>query len=362
MKGDKQSCGPEDGASRARQLLQPGRRSLLRLGVSGGMLAGAGILPGVIGSAWAQGGKTPEFKLKFGHPYNVKHPLAKGAEKFAGLLAERTGGAVQVDVYPNSTIGSSQALVNGMQMGAVDIALVPTTDVATFYDPLDVFYLPFIFSDSAHAYRFADGAAAKGLYEEMRSRTGIRYLAMMESGFRTITTRATAVRAPDDLKGLKMRVPNNPINIATFRALGANATSMALSEVFTALQQGTVDGQDNPIGNVYSFGFYKVQGYETLSNHQWAGIMFLISDAKFAALPADVQKVVAEAAKESQDWERAELQRENGNYLDLMRKEGLQVIDLNDDERARFRAKTKTVVEEFGKGLSRELIDSAVKA
>ncbi len=361
MKGDKRCSHPEADAGRASQLLLPTRRTLLGLGVSGGILASTGLLPAGVGTAWAQG-KAADFKLKFGHPYNVKHPLAKGAEKFAGLVAERTAGAVQIDVYPNSTIGASQALVNGMQMGAVDIALVPTTDVATFYEPLDVFYLPFIFSDSSHAYRFSDGEAAAALYDGLKSKTGLRYLGMMESGFRTITTRNTAVRAPDDMKGLKMRVPNNPINIATFRALGANATSMALSEVFTALQQGTVDGQDNPIGNVYSFGFYKVQGHQTLSNHQWAGIMFLMSDARFAALPKDVQDIVAAAARESQDWERAQLQRENSSYLDLMSKDGLKIIDLNDEERALFRAKTKSVADEFGRNLSPDLIQSAIKA
>lgn len=339
---------------------RPSRRHLLLAGGAAAISA-ASVLPGLgLQRSWAQG--KADLELKFGHPYNIKHPLAQGAEKFAELVGERTSGHVKVNVYPNSTIGSSQQLVNGMQMGAVDVALVPTTDVATFFSPLDVFYLPFIFSGSAQAYRVSDGPIGERLYEEMNKQIGIRTLAMYESGFRTITTRRTAVRVPDDLKGLKIRVPNSPMNIATFKALGTNPTPLALSEVFTALQQGTVDGQDNPIGNVYAFGFYKVQDYETLSNHQWAGIMFLMSDGSWQRLPQDVQDIVRAAAIESRDWERKTLAAKDEEYLEIMQKEGLQVIRLTDEEHQQFQERTKSVWDEFGADLSQELVDSVKNA
>lgn len=332
------------------------RRTLLRCGAAGAALTAAQVVPG-LGLGRAHASHTmPDLELKFGHPYNVKHPLHKGVVKFADTVSQRTDGHVKIHIYPNSTLGASQALMTNMQMGAVDMALVPTTDVATFYTPFDVFYLPFIFSDRHHAYRVSDGPVGQAMYAGMTQEIGIRTLAMFESGFRTITTRETPVHIPDDLSGLKMRVPNNPINMATFNALGANATPMAISEVFTALQQGTVDGQDNPVGNVYAYGFYKVQGYETLSNHQWAGITFLMSDSVWGTLPADLQTILREAATESEKWERAELNRMEGEFLEIMQKDGLNVIRLSDDERAKFKARTKPVWDKYGAQLEKELI------
>lgn len=352
------SNGNKGNDHHSRDVRRVSRRTVLRFGAATATLAAAQVVPGAgVGRALAQGtSKIPDLEFKFGHPYNVKHPLSKGVEKFASLVSQRTDGHVKITIYPNSTIGASQSLVTGMQIGVVDMALVPTTDVATFYKPLDVFYLPFIFSGHEQAYRVSDGPVGHSLYKDMNEKIGIRTLAMFESGFRTITTRETAVHSPGDLNGLKMRVPNNPINIATFRALGANATPMAISEVFTALQQGTVDGQDNPIGNVYAYGFYKVQGYETLSDHQWAGIMFLANGATWGRLPKDLQAILQDAAIESQNWERAELKRKNDDYLKIMQKDGLKVIRLTAEEKARFREKTQAVWHEYGKGLGKDLI------
>src|SRR5690606_25817319 len=135
----------------------------------------------------------------------------------------------------------------------------------------------------------------------------------------------TEVTEPDDMKGIKFRVVNNPLNVATFKALGANPTPMALSEVFTGLQQGTVDGQDNPVGNVKAFGFDKVQGNITLSNHQWAGIMFLANEKMWKSVPEAVQELFAETALETQTWERETLNAEEEKYLAEMEAGGMVV-------------------------------------
>ncbi|MCF8475582.1 MAG: TRAP transporter substrate-binding protein [Pseudolabrys sp.] len=310
--------------------------------------------------AWAQAAAFPDMQLKFGHPYNEKHPLAQGAAMFAKLIGERTGGHVKVTVYPNSTIGSSRALVESMQIGVVDIALVPTTNVASFYPPLDIFYLPFMFRNAEHAYKVSDGPVGQELYDGMQKKIGIRTLAMYESGFRTITTKNTPVHKPDDMKGIKFRVVNNPLNVATFKALGANPTPMPLSEVFTGLQQGTVDGQDNPIGNVVAFGFDKVQNYITLSHHQWAGIMFLVGDKTWAKLPANVQELFKTTAIETQDWERKEVNKKDGEYLTAMKAHGMTVIELTDAETAMFQAKMKEVWDKYQAKIGEKLIKAAV--
>ncbi|WP_051630323.1 TRAP transporter substrate-binding protein [Afifella pfennigii] len=325
------------------------------------ILAGAALIASAsLGGALAQ--DMPEMELKFGHPYNEDHPLAKGAQRFADTVAERSGGKLTVTVYPNSTIGSSRDLVEAMQIGVVDFALVPTTNVASFYAPLDIFYLPFLFRDREHAYAVSDGPVGQKLYADMLDKIGIRTLAMFESGFRTITTRDKKIEKPDDMKGVKFRVVNNPLNLATFKALGANPTPMALSEVFTGLQQGTVDGQDNPIGNVKAFGFDKVQDYITLSNHQWAGIMFLADEKMWQEQPENVRALFQEAALEAQEWERKALNEQEGEYLKEMQANGMTVTRLSPEQSKAFQDAMAPVWEEYRAKLGEELIQSAVEA
>lgn len=308
----------------------------------------------------AQAEEYPKMTLKFGHPYNETHPLSLGAQRFADLVKERSGGNINVQVFPDGTIGSSTDLVEAMRINVVDIALVPTTNVASFFPKLDIFYLPFIFRDRHHAYAVSDGEIGKTMYEEMREKVGIRTLAMYESGFRTITTRDKQIVSPDDMKGIKFRVVNNPLNVATFSALGANPTPMALSEVFTGLQQGTVDGQDNPIGNVKAFGFDKVQKYITLSNHQWAGIMFLINDKKYSEFSKSVQDLLQSAATETQNWERDEMNKVEGTLLSEMEADGMIVTRLTPEQSAAFKEKMSTVWEKFGGKLGDDFVKSVV--
>ncbi len=302
----------------------------------------------------------PSLSLKFGHPYNEAHPLARGAQKFAEIIKEKSGDKIKIAVFPNSTIGAARALVESMQIGVVDFALVPTTNVATFYKPLDLFYLPFLFRDSKHAYAVSDGPIGQKLFEDMRQKIGIRTIAMFESGFRTITTRDKKIEKPDDMKGVKFRVVTNPLNVDTFKALGANPTPMALSEVFTGLQQGTIDGQDNPIGNVKAFGFDKVQKFITLSNHQWAGIMFLANDKMWQNQPPEVQKLFADTAKEVQTWERETLNAEEATYLEEMQKDGMTVTRLTPEQSAAFQAAMKPVWDKYRDKIGAELIQSVV--
>lgn len=324
----------------------------------GQMLVGASLVVAVASPGWAQ--EWPELDLKFGHPYNEAHPLARGAERFAEIVAERSGGNIDIAVYPNSTIGSSRDLVESMQIGVVDFALVPTTNVASFYSPLDIFYLPFIFRDREHAYAVADGPVGQKLYDDMLEQTGIRTLAMYESGFRTITTRDTKIEEPADMQGIKFRVVNNPLNVATFQALGAIPTPIALSEVFTALQQGTVDGQDNPVGNVKAFGFDKVQDYITLSKHQWAGIMFLADDSMWQEQPQHVQELFMEAAQETEAWERETLNAEEDQYLSEMEAGGMTVTRLTPEQSQAFQEAMRPVWDEYREKIGSDLIDSVV--
>lgn len=301
-----------------------------------------------------------KFTLKLGHHADEKQPFHLGAVKFAELVAQKTNGNVEIKVFPNNTLGSSRDLIEGIQLGTVDMSLSPTTNVATFFQKLDIFYFPFIFRDRQHAYKFSDGPVAQKLYEEMRQKTGIRCLGMFESGFRQVTNSKKPIRTPEDFSGIKMRATDSPINVDTFKAVGANVTPMAYSEVFTALQQGTVDGQDNPIGNVYASKFYEVQKYLTLTRHQWAGIMLLISDKVWSKLPPEYQKAMEEAAAEAVAWEREEANKKEGEFLEAMKKAGLQVIELTPEERAKFQEKMKVVWDKYQDKVGKDLVEAVV--
>ena len=196
----------------------------------------------------------------------------------------------------------------------------------------------------------------------MLKKIGIRTLAMYESGFRTITTKNTAVHKPDDMKGIKFRVVNNPLNVATFKALGANPTPMPLSEVFTGLQQGTVDGQDNPIGNVVAFGFDKVQSYITLSHHQWAG--HHVSGRATRPGPSCrrmCRRLFKKTAIETQNWERKEV---NAQGWRISRGDESAWHDRHrvdaDAETAMFQEKMKEVWDKYQAKIGEKLIKAAV--
>ncbi|MGI6225947.1 MAG: TRAP transporter substrate-binding protein [Peptococcales bacterium] len=314
----------------------------------------------------SNGNASPEQKpvekisIKLGHPYDEKQPLHQGTVKFAEIVAEKTNGNVEVNIFPNSTLGSSRDLAEGLELGTIDMGLVPSTNVAAFYKPLDIFYFPFIFRDKEHAYKVADGPIGQQLYEGLLNAKGIRTLAMFESGFRTITNSKKPIRTPEDFSGIKMRIVDSPINMATFKALGANGSPMAISEVFTALQQGTVDGQDNPIGNVYAYRYYEVQKHITLTEHQWAGIMLMINEKLWNKIPEEYQKIIAEAAKEAEAWQRKEINDKEGEFLEVMKQAGMEVTILTPEEKAKFQEKMQAVWTEFEDSVGKDIVEAVV--
>ena len=330
-------------------------------------LSGCAGSPSATGTAVPQSGspagdqkEAAKFTFRLGHVYDEKQPLHQGVVMLSELVEKKTNGGFQIKVFPNSTLGAARDLTEGIQMGTIEMGLIPSTNVATFYNRLDVLYFPFIFRSSEHAYKVVDGPICDKLYQEMLGKTSIKMLGMYESGFRQVTNSKKAIRVPDDFKGVKMRVPENPINVDTFVALGANTTPMAISELFTALQQGTVDGQDNPIGNVYAYGFHKVQKYITLTRHQWAGIMLIIGDKTWGKLPPEYQKALSEAATESIAWERKAINEKELEFLELMKKDGLQVIQLTPQEQAQYQDKMKAVWEKHSSKVGKDLVDSIV--
>lgn len=300
-----------------------------------------------------------KFVLKLGHVANTNQPYHEAAVKFAELVKERTNGAVEIQIYPNSQLGGQRDLLEGLQLGTVDIVLTSTAVLSNFIPKCQVIDLPFIFRDREHVYKVVDGPLAEKIYEGAESQ-GMKVISTWENGFRHITNNVRPIRKPDDIKGIKIRVMENPMYIDMFKALGANPTPMAMGEVFTALQQKTVDAQENPIGQIYASRFYEVQKYLTLTGHTYSPEPLVFSLKTWNKLPKEYQDIIIKAAQEARDFNRQRAEEQNQKFLEEMKAKGLQVIELTPEEKAAFQEKMKSVWAKYENIVGKELIDAIV--
>jgi tripartite ATP-independent transporter DctP family solute receptor len=298
-----------------------------------------------------------EVTLKLGHIADPQNPYAQGAQKFADLVAEKSGGTIKVEVYPSSQLGNQRDLVEGLTLGTLDLTMTSTAVLGNFHPQVAVFDLPFIFRDREHAFKALDTVGmeiAKDLEEK-----GMKVLAYYENGVRNMTNNIRPIRVPEDMKGLKIRVMEQPIYIAMMKALGANPTPMAFGELFTALQKGVVDGQENPAAHIYTKRFFEVQKYISLTEHTYSAEPLVVSMITWNKLTAEQQTIIQEAAEEACDWQRQlAIDLENG-YWDKIRESGKSEI-ITDVDKEAFREATAPVWKDFEDQVGKENIEAIV--
>lgn len=300
-----------------------------------------------------------KFVLKLGHVANTDQPYHEAAVKFADMVKERTNGAVEIQIYPNSQLGGQRDLLEGLQLGTVDIVLTSSAVLANFIPKCQVIDLPFIFRDKEHVYKVLDGPLADKIYEGAENQ-GMKVISTWENGFRHITNNIRPITKPDDMKGIKIRVMESQMYIEMFKALGANPTPMAMGEVFTALQQKTVDAQENPIGQIFASRFYEVQKYLTLDGHTYSPETVVFSLQTWNKLPKEYQDIIIKAAQEARDFNRQRAEEQNQKFLDQMKSKGLQVTELTPEQKAAFQEKMKPVWAKFENVIGKDLIDAVV--
>ncbi|WP_029165616.1 DctP family TRAP transporter solute-binding subunit [Aminiphilus circumscriptus] len=307
----------------------------------------------VTGTAFAE----PEFVFKLGHIADPENPYAQGAQKFADLVKEKTGGKVEIQVFPSSQLGNQRDLIEGTQFGTIDFTLTSTAVLGNFLPEVAVFDLPFIFRDVQHAYKALDtvgmeiGAKLEG--------KGMKVLVYMENGVRHMTNNKHPIRVPEDMKGLKIRVMEQPIYIEMMKALGANPTPMAFGELFTALQQGVVDGQENPAAHIYTARFFEVQKYISLTGHTYSAEPVLVSLKAWNKLSQELQEKVLEAAVEARDWQRNLCRELEDGYWQKIRESGKSEINDDVDKKA-FAEATRGVWAKFEDKVGKENIEKTV--
>ena len=313
------------------------------------------LLAGVLVLGLTAAANAADFVFKLGHIADPENPYAKGAEKFAQLVKEKTGGKVEVQVFPSSQLGNQRDLVEGTQFGTIDFTMTSTAVLGNFLPQAAVFDLPFIFRDVQHAYKALDTVGME-IAEKLQ---GMKLLAYYENGVRHMTNSKRPIRKPEDMKGLKIRVMEQPIYIEMIKALGGNPTPMAFGELYTALQQGVVDGQENPAAHIYTARFFEVQKYISLTAHTYSAEPMLVSLAAWNKLPKDLQEKVQTAANESRDWQRDLCRQLEEGYWTKIQESGKSEINRDVDKQA-FADATRGVWAMFEKKVGKENIEKIV--
>lgn len=291
--------------------------------------------------------------LKLGHIAEPVHPYGQGAEKFAQLVAEKSGGEIEVRVFPSSQLGGQKDLIEGLIYGTVDMALVGTAVLGQFQPQISIFDLPFLFKDRAHAYKSLDSVGMElGAALEPK---GIKLLGYMENGIRHLTNNVRPVKTPEEMKGLKIRVMTNKVFVEMMKVLGASPTPMAFGELYSAMQQGTVDGQENPSAHIFTKRFFEVQKYASLTAHAYSPEPMVVSMATWSRLTPAQQDILKAAAAESIAWQRDVSEREDQEYWDKIKATGqIEVIEV---DRAKFMEATRPVYQQFADVVGQDNID-----
>lgn len=267
--------------------------------------------------------------------------------KFKSSFETKTGGKHKIDLFPNGQLGSEETTVNSASMGTLDMSILAVNNITPFSPTVGILTLPYVIQSAAEAKTLVTGEIGKELTENTVRDAGVRIVGWTFTGFRVLTNSKKPVKTLADLKGLKIRVPKNEIMIASYQAWGINPTPMAWSETFTALQQGVVDGQDNPYLTVHSMKFNEVQKYITNIRYVFSLEPIIIGEGTFKKQPADVQKAIldagAEATEHSYKWL---LESEDKIKKELMAK-GMQITDPADGEKEWISKATTAVWPKF---------------
>ena len=243
-----------------------------------------------------------DYDLKFGMNAGTSSNEYKAAEMFAKEVKEKSNGKIEISLYPSSQLGDDRAMLKQLKDGALDFTFAESARFQLFYPEAAVFALPYVITDYSVAQKaLFDTAFGKDLIQKMNKDLGLTLLSQAYNGTRQ-TTSNRAINSIADMKGLKLRVPNAATNLAYAKYVGASPTPMAFSEVYLALQTNSVDGQENPLATVQAQKFYEVQKYLAMTNHILNDQLYLVSNETFADLPADLQKVVRDAAQKAAEY------------------------------------------------------------
>lgn len=299
------------------------------------------------------------YVIKATHPFPATHPWNKGLEKFSELVGERSNGQIKVEIYPSGQLSGGNTRTQNEQVQAGTLQMVVQSPIIwTGWDKRYMVYnLPFMFPDRDTAFKVVDNSEIVKETLTYLEDDNIKFVDIWENGFRNITNTKRAITKPEDLKGLKIRIPETNLFISTFKTLGADPTIISMGEVYTSLQQGTVDGQENPLSVIHSNKFYEVCDYLTVWGYCWDPAFVAINKPFFDSLPSDLQQAVIDCVKEAGNYEKKLIADNDARLIQELEDKGMKVSILTPEQQDVFITATKPVYDEFESVIGKELIN-----
>lgn len=297
--------------------------------------------------------------LRLGHVVADNSSLDKGLDYFAKLVSDKSNGELKIQVFPNSSLGDNTAMMEQLQFGSLDMMAPSVAALSGFTPSTAIFDLPYLFKNEAAAEEVLDGPLGDNVGKALEPQ-GFYLLGWMTQSWRHLTCNKEVTK-PADVAGIKIRTMDSKYHMAHFNTLGASAIPMAMSELYTALQQGTIDAQENPYTNIVNSRFYEVQKYVVETGHIYDACPLIISTLTWKRLDDNQKKIIKEAAAEAVNWERKEVKKDDDLFREQVKKSGTTVIVLTPEQRAEFRKAAQPVYDEFVKEQGQTGAD-AVKA
>lgn len=311
----------------------------------------ASVALAAVGMASAQ-----EKTIKFANQNSAGHPIVLGMEKFKEVVEAKSGGKIKVNIFVGGALGNDQANVSALQGGSLEMVSMNSGILASQVKDFAVYDFPFMFANEKEADAVVDGPFGHKMHEKLLDK-GIVGLGYYELGFRNLTNSKRAINKVADIDGLKLRVIPNPINVDWVKALGANPTPLPFPEVYAALEQKAIDGQENPVATINSAKFYEVQKHLTLTRHQYNPQSIMMSKKFWDGLNASEKKLIEEAVAESIKFQRAQSRGQVASITDNLKKNGMQVTELPASEMAILRDKMKPVIAKHGEAIAATVAD-----
>jgi C4-dicarboxylate-binding protein DctP len=298
--------------------------------------------------------------IKLGHDQPEKSPHHQAAVKWKELVESRSNGEVNVQIFPSSLLGSGTQMVEQVQAGALEAAVLPTAWIAPLAPSVSVLDLPFLFPNRPVAYQIIDGPIGSEILKPL-NKVNIEGIVFWESGFKQFTG-GFPIRTPEDYKGHKIRTMPAPVVQEQFKAFGATPTPINFKELYTALQQKVVDGQENPIATIASMRFFEVQKYLTLSDHGFLAYVFMLNKPFLDKQQENIRKILVNSAAEARDYQRKIIQEEEGKNLEIFRKSGMAITELTPEQRVSFEQASQAVHEWYAKEYGGDMLEKIKQA
>ena len=305
----------------------------------------AALLAALAGPASAQ---IKEHVFKVGIGLSDDHPQAKALKFFGEQLVAKSGGKMTARVFASGALGNDISMTSALRGGTLEMTVPDSSTLVSLVKPFGVINLPLTFNNEKEADAVLDGPFGQKLLATLPDK-GLIGLGFWENGFRHVTNSRRPVQSAEDITGLKLRVIQSPLFLDTFNTLGANATPMPFTELYTAMEQKAVDGQENPAATILASKFYEVQKHMVLSRHMYSAWVLLMSKKTWDGLSADEKKIVQDAAREATLFERKTIRAFSETALTELKKAGMQITELPAAEQAKMRTKLQPVLAKFSK-------------